>query len=1348
MGLYFDSKNRPSGSATSGKGLYFSSARSSGGGDQATAESNAALEQRLTDLGAGEFHPGILGWIERLASTPLGQGIADIVSRPAYAAQGAIEEAAKNGPDVQRMGERIAHEVLSGIGPFKGQKRLLPQMAEEAGVPAGPAISDVIPHLMLDENKARAQGEELITRGAQLGNPGLQLLGALAKGFYKGGPIDITTRGAVTTAGSLVVDPLNAVGPIKPGLSAIRPLTVEGRATLKAVTLSRAGTKAATAAAEEMLPKAARAAGEVSYGALGPEARAVAERSAKSVAERGVKESLSAGMENAAETQKMAASIREATFGSSPAFADMVDREAANILNQPIKRGTPVWDELTRQISDEAIDRTIAAANTGRPEWFHRSGLSFLGYEMPVFGKTAQALRGGMTTALSKATEHAPFIGNLVERGAKARDNIISGLFSVDWKVKSWPEFIAYRDTNNALKAAVLAQNMEPFATSPAVKEWTSLRNTWKRGRKDRLVEMTNAFESGDFSKLTPTERAVVEREAQVYRDLLPVESGYGAGYGAIERYLPRFYDNTEAEMNLIFDHAQVKDYLHARGRRAMGTVGPHGEERIFASSAEAEDFYKWRSKSGKLPEMKIIYDPVQRLVRRLHAHASFVADSEMFDWLSKAGVSKEAMFDIRKSYELASEIPGVPANEIKKINDWLTAPRYEDVNAAREAVKGERARLTHWRELEAERKAIQSGQPPARLTWLNENIPQFEKSIPAPTTSGKYIPKDEIPYYKRRGYTVHQMEDGRWRAVQAPNPDAPAIIAAKEKLAALKSEQADLASAYAAKLRRDLSRTVEIEKDLADWQHVHAVEAEIKAGKYADPRLTETGYKDFMESLSPKGRAEFLRQRFNRISRQAELDGVLEKYSPWLDDMPVATGHSPVPLDDQGRYMSELKFKATEASTYVPQEIAEEVLRSIPPSAGYSEEAYKVVRAFDKMQRGFKIAVYTVWPGAHFRNAYNNQMQMFLKIGVGSLDPRRSVQAVKLLQGGEGRFVTKLGAEYSYADLKDLALRTGAINKGSVYLDNAGSISPLRGKLVGKVEDVTAYIENQGRAHLFLHELYHGSDPVMASKVANDTLFNYQKLTGVEKRLFRRIFPFYTWPKKNLLFQIEMLKNPGRMAVMPKLFSGRESENENMTSWEGDAFKMVLNRDGKSLRVVTGISVPLRSLDQLYPGSWQKQFANLFAMSTPLVRTPYVLASNKDPFTGRDITAIESPAMGALVAKMPKILQQFVGYHERPDNAGRIIRTFDGERFHILFQSWALSRTVSTSDRVFRNIVEDGDVAAAVLDVLTGLRSKTLQLDEEQRKRLNERERYLMHELEKRGEAQRFEKSYIRKGQ
>lgn len=238
------------------------------------------------------------------------------------------------------------------------------------------------------------------------------------------------------------------------------------------------------------------------------------------------------------------------------------------------------------------------------------------------------------------------------------------------------------------------------------------------------------------------------------------------------------------------------------------------------------------------------------------------------------------------------------------------------------------------------------------------------------------------------------------------------------------------------------------------------------------------------------------------------------------------------------------------------------------------------------------------------------------------------------------------------------------------------------------------------------------------------------------------------TFTRKNVELQAKALvRTPGRVVNQLKPFRGRTDENESMVQWEAEALKMRLDRDGKTVHMLTGIDLPLRNLDVLWRGGVRKTGRGLMGMVTPIIKTIPEVLLDRDFFQGRDLKRTESGSVGRVIEALgtPQGVKDWLGYRKRVDDAGRPRYTFDGTRFQLLFRSWMFSRAISTSDRQFRDNMDDGGFQwqRAVFDMLTGIRRKDINMDEQMRRRLNERIRQLQDSLVRRGEMLEFTKPF-----
>ena len=93
-------------------------------------------------------------------------------------------------------------------------------------------------------------------------------------------------------------------------------------------------------------------------------------------------------------------------------------------------------------------------------------------------------------------------------------------------------------------------------------------------------------------------------------------------------------------------------------------------------------------------------------------------------------------------------------------------------------------------------------------------------------------------------------------------------------------------------------------------------------------------------------------------------------------------------------------------------------------------------------------------------------------------------------------------------------------------------------------------YVENVHRMALYLDRRVKGKSPYESLKDVHLYHFDYNDLTDFERGVLGRVFPFYTWWRKNLGLQFwAMYNNPGRYSQIPKAINAIESISEDWQS-------------------------------------------------------------------------------------------------------------------------------------------------------------------------------------------------------
>lgn len=200
------------------------------------------------------------------------------------------------------------------------------------------------------------------------------------------------------------------------------------------------------------------------------------------------------------------------------------------------------------------------------------------------------------------------------------------------------------------------------------------------------------------------------------------------------------------------------------------------------------------------------------------------------------------------------------------------------------------------------------------------------------------------------------------------------------------------------------------------------------------------------------------------------------------------------------------------------------------------SKEGAEWTRKFDKVQGIWKMAVTAPNPGFHVRNLMGDTYLNYLD---GVVDPRVYERAVSALRGGKVQI--RVGSKtlgsadiirlYEEQGLRSRFTRTENIlgGTGSKVLHGIGKVSDFREDMVR----VAHFIDALGK------EVRHGRkfDDAVEAAAARVRKFNidYGDLTEMEKT-FKRAIPFYTFVRKALPTQLEMVfTRPGRIAALPK---------------------------------------------------------------------------------------------------------------------------------------------------------------------------------------------------------------------
>ncbi len=378
--------------------------------------------------------------------------------------------------------------------------------------------------------------------------------------------------------------------------------------------------------------------------------------------------------------------------------------------------------------------------------------------------------------------------------------------------------------------------------------------------------------------------------------------------------------------------------------------------------------------------------------------------------------------------------------------------------------------------------------------------------------------------------------------------------------------------------------------------------------------------------------------------------------------------------------------------------------------------ELSPAIQKFDAATNLFKNMVYPLWPASHVRNAtsavYNNTvngtpLHSYLDAsrviggrGIddasryahvspdwGTMDPLARSQLLhelayahaKVFQGAGGvhelvgrnglesvaekmasgdRLTPRVPGDSSHI-FGDQGVIAQARERGLSSLDPRGQAG-----VFGRTEDTFAPLvagrrigsntEDHVRMANFLGELSKGATPEVAGANANRVHFDYTDLTPFEREGMRRVAPFYTFMRKNLPAQANILATtPGKISAPIKALTNVDQNREGYTPdylSSGVAIPMGQNLNPQTGRMDTRylnkVGLPFEeALERMkftnnLPNPVATMRSYLGSMN-PLVKAPLEMATDTQFHSGRKLSDLRSEGVfGGLGMLPPEVAQ------------------------------------------------------------------------------------------------------------
>uniref|UniRef100_A0A6M3XF90 Uncharacterized protein n=2 Tax=viral metagenome TaxID=1070528 RepID=A0A6M3XF90_9ZZZZ len=329
--------------------------------------------------------------------------------------------------------------------------------------------------------------------------------------------------------------------------------------------------------------------------------------------------------------------------------------------------------------------------------------------------------------------------------------------------------------------------------------------------------------------------------------------------------------------------------------------------------------------------------------------------------------------------------------------------------------------------------------------------------------------------------------------------------------------------------------------------------------------------------------------------------------------------------------------FEAGDGKYYaLPEELKSEVTRVIRRTAEIDDISHGLWGAFDAGTNWWKRTTLYTFPAYHVRNFFGNLWNNHLAGGIKYNDYTDASKLMKRVRTGkmvDGDDILLQGMiTHGVLDTGQHAKEFGK-NVPDVFKEAwaTGSWFPFHNRFKGQQIGmwVASRVENNARIAHYLSRTRMGAEPLDAARSVNKFLFKYgsEGLTKFEDKVMRRIAPFYTWTRKNIPLQLQMLmERPGTFANLTQLTQnisemyGPLDHEKWMSDWMKDNWPIHLKQDeetGDHQYFFLKSWLPAADLMRL-----ENPVNEIMSMLNPIPKEILQQIINYDLFYEREITA------------------------------------------------------------------------------------------------------------------------------
>ena len=333
------------------------------------------------------------------------------------------------------------------------------------------------------------------------------------------------------------------------------------------------------------------------------------------------------------------------------------------------------------------------------------------------------------------------------------------------------------------------------------------------------------------------------------------------------------------------------------------------------------------------------------------------------------------------------------------------------------------------------------------------------------------------------------------------------------------------------------------------------------------------------------------------------------------------------------------------------------------------AEDVNGLLSVYDKFMRTYKLAVTAYRPAFHINNAKGNMWNTYLDVGSKAMSPRLHKAGIGIIKGADDT-IELGGKTFSFKELRDQSKINGWADTGyfkkdvkTIIKGEAEQVSPLR-KAFEAPQKLGNSVEYEGKMVNFMANLDRGMSFTEASEHVDKFLFDYSDITKFEHQVMQRIFPFYTWMRKNAPLQVEqMLTNPKKFMPVAKAIGEIEGmtdaknrvDKSKVPAFAKDWVQLpfnIKNEKGEEEALMWSNNLPYMDVNKI-PNIFDmgNSMTNLLQSSAPMIKAPVELATNKNYFFNRPIdqgkNVLDPSGKFEVSPKLAYILAQIPQYAE-----------------------------------------------------------------------------------------------------